>query len=69
MAELSIKDGLENMGFVYGVPENDMIKVSVRSIKGLPGGDCESLAREYQGGGHFNASGFHLSTTQFPEWI
>jgi len=69
LAEWSIEDGMENMGFVYSFQANDKVKVSVRSIKGLPGGDCESLGREYNGGGHLNASGFFLSASEFKKWI
>jgi len=57
------------MGFVYSFQPNNQVKVSVRSVKSLPGGDCESVARGYQGGGHYNASGFFLTPNEFKRWI
>jgi len=46
-----------------------MVKVSLRSIKGISGGDCETIARTYKGGGHFNASGFFIHLSEFQKWI
>jgi len=69
LAHISFDDKLENMGFVYSYQRNRMVKVSLRSIKDLDGGDCESIARAYKGGGHFNASGFFIHQTEFQNWL
>ena len=69
LAKESIKDGLDNFGFVYSQMRNGMVKISIRSEKNYSGGDCETVAREYNGGGHFNASGFFLSKEEFKKWI
>jgi len=69
LAQASYDDKLENIGFVYNIERTGKVKVSLRSVKGLPGGDCEVIARSYQGGGHFNSSGFALSFAEFKKWI
>lgn len=71
LAEESFKDGLENMGFVYSRTHSNssIFKISVRSSKDHSGGDCEAIAREYNGGGHYHASGFFLKENEFRKWV
>jgi nanoRNase/pAp phosphatase (c-di-AMP/oligoRNAs hydrolase) len=70
LAKESAKDGMENMGFVYSLTKHrDKMRVSVRSARDLPGGNCEELARFYQGGGHYSAAGFYLEFHEFRQWI
>jgi nanoRNase/pAp phosphatase (c-di-AMP/oligoRNAs hydrolase) len=70
LAKESAKDGMENIGFVYSLTKNkDKFRVSLRSARDLPGGNCEELARNHQGGGHYSAAGFYLEFSEFQQWI
>ena len=58
------------MGFVYSRAKyENTFKISVRSVKGESGGDCEAVARDYNGGGHYNAAGFFLKESEFRKWV
>ena len=35
----------------------------------MPGGDCQKLASENNGGGHFNAAGFFLDKQNLKQWL
>ena len=58
------------MGVFYRLdPAEDLWNLSLRSVKDAPGGDCESLARLYSGGGHYNAAGLSLNPFQMKAWL
>ena len=58
------------MGVVYRYDKaTKLYNISLRSVKDAPGGDCETLARLYGGGGHYNAAGFSLTHGQMKKWL
>ena len=70
MAVQSVKDGLENMGVVFRKDkESHLWNLSLRSLKDTPGGNCEVIAREFAGGGHFNAAGCSLPFRELKQWL
>jgi len=71
LARLSVEAGLDNFGLLYSVYNKDpkLWKISLRSLAGKSGGDCQQIAMHFGGGGHFGAAGFYVPKKQFKNWI
>jgi len=70
LAVQSVKDGLENMGVVFRKDKESVLwNLSLRSLKDTPGGNCEIIAREFAGGGHYNAAGCSLRYHEMKNWL
>jgi len=58
------------MGVFYREDKKqDLWDLSLRSLQDTPGGDCESLARQYNGGGHYHAAGLAINPFQLRSWL
>ena len=69
LAKLSLQDGMENLGLIYPDSDSKNLKISLRSIKDQPGGNCQEIANYFDGGGHYNAAGFYIDSKLFKKWL
>jgi len=70
LAIMSIADGFDNMGMLYSLDKaSNQAKVSLRSLQSKEGGNCEIIAREMKGGGHYNAAGFFIELQKLRKWL
>lgn len=69
LARMSFEDGHSNMGLVYPDAHYPILRVSLRSAKDLPEGDCQTVASHFKGGGHFNSAGFHIDSKELKTWF